>query len=149
MTKIRNIFVNFQAPFSQKIINIHLYMSYKAFIRSIVSLWWLPNDIYFNNKSPHWKIFLFVETPKLFISNSVRVYRYICEIFTLYVPGVGLLTPCSVPRGGFFVHNNFPGGGILLPSSRVPGGWLWMKLIPALIQQFLPIHFYSNPLITT
>ena len=26
-------------------------------------------------------------------------------------PGVGLLIPCSVPRGGF-----------LLPSSRVPGG---------------------------
>ena len=29
-------FVKFQAPFSQTIINIHLYISYKAFIRSIV-----------------------------------------------------------------------------------------------------------------
>ena len=29
-------FVKFQAPFSQKIINIHLYISYKGFIRSIV-----------------------------------------------------------------------------------------------------------------
>ena len=35
-TKIRNIFVKFQAPFSQKNINIKLYMSCKAFIRSIV-----------------------------------------------------------------------------------------------------------------
>ena len=35
------------------------------------------------------------------------------------------------------MHNNFSrGGGLLLPSSRVPGvcpgGWLWMKVIPAL-----------------
>ena len=29
-------FVSFQAPFSKKIIDIHLYKSYKAFIRSIV-----------------------------------------------------------------------------------------------------------------
>ena len=29
-------FVKFQAPFAQKIINIHLYVSYKAFILSIV-----------------------------------------------------------------------------------------------------------------
>ena len=33
---IEIFFVQFQAPFSQKIINIHLYISYKAFIRSIV-----------------------------------------------------------------------------------------------------------------
>ena len=40
-TKIQNsFFVQFQAPFSQKInINIHLYISYKAFICSIVGLW--------------------------------------------------------------------------------------------------------------
>ena len=29
-------FVKLEVPFSQKIINIHLYISYKAFIRSIV-----------------------------------------------------------------------------------------------------------------
>ena len=34
--KFEIFFVKFQAPFSQKIINIHLYISYKAFIRSIV-----------------------------------------------------------------------------------------------------------------
>ena len=37
---------------------------------------------------------------------------------------MGLLTPYSVPREGFFVHNDCPGGegGFLLPSSRVPEG---------------------------
>ena len=35
------------------------------------------------------------------------------------------------PEGRVFVHNDCPGGGFLLPSSRVPGGWLWMKLISA------------------
>ena len=34
--KFEIFFVKFQAPFPQKIINIHLYISYKAFIRSIV-----------------------------------------------------------------------------------------------------------------
>ena len=28
------------------------------------------------------------------------------------------------------MHNDCPGGGFLLPSSRVPGGWFWMKLVP-------------------
>ena len=42
------------------------------------------------------------------------------------------MTPCSVPRGGFLYTMIVPGGGFLLPLSRVPGGWLWMKLIPAL-----------------
>ena len=48
-----------------------------------------------------------------------------------------MLTPCIVPRGGFLYRMIVPGGGFLLPSSRVPGGggWLWMKLVPA---------FYEN-----
>ena len=46
---------------------------------------------------------------------------------------MGLLTPCIVLRGGGGLYRMIvPGGGFLLPSSRVPGGWLWMKLIPAL-----------------
>ena len=45
---------------------------------------------------------------------------------------MGLLTPFSVPRGGFLYTMIVPRGGFLLPSSRVPGGWLSMKLIPAL-----------------
>ena len=32
----KSFFVKFQAPFSQKIINLHLYMSNKAFICSVV-----------------------------------------------------------------------------------------------------------------
>ena len=36
LDKIRFFFVKFQAPFPQKNINIHLYISYNAFIRSIV-----------------------------------------------------------------------------------------------------------------
>ena len=60
--------------------------------------------------------------PQSFSFHSVRVYRYICEVFTLYVPGVGLLTLCSLPRGGFLYTIIVPGGGkFLLPSSCVLG----------------------------
>ena len=45
---------------------------------------------------------------------------------------MGLLTPCSVPRGGFLYTMIVPGGGFLLPSSCVPGEWFWNELIPAL-----------------
>ena len=34
-TKVRNIFCIVSSPFPQKIINIHLYVSYKAFVRSM------------------------------------------------------------------------------------------------------------------
>ena len=39
---------------------------------------------------------------------------------------MGLLTPCSVPRGGFLytIKMIVPGGGFSLPSSRVPGLYL-------------------------
>ena len=52
---------------------------------------------------------------------------------------MGHLTPC-LSKGRAFVHNDCPGEGFLLPSSRVPGGcpgegWLWMKLIPALTNE--------------
>ena len=52
-----------------------------------------------------------------------------------YVPGVGLLTPCSVLRDGFLYIMIVPGGGggFLLSSRRAPGGWFWMKSIPALL----------------
>ena len=53
---------------------------------------------------------------------------------------MGLLTPCFVPGEGFLYTIIVPGGGFLLPSSRVPGvcpggGWFWMKLIPALFAE--------------
>ena len=34
---------------------------------------------------------------------------------------MGLLNPCSVPRGGFLYTMIVPGGEFLLPSSRVSG----------------------------
>ena len=37
--KFEIFFVKFQASFSQKVINIQLYISFKAFIRSVVSFW--------------------------------------------------------------------------------------------------------------
>ena len=51
---------------------------------------------------------------KLFISNSVR-------IFYLYVPGLGPLTSLFCPEGGFLYTMIVPGGGLLRPSSSVPG----------------------------
>ena len=58
--------------------------------------------------------------------------------FMLYVPGVGLLTPCSVPRGAFLYTMIAPGEGFA-PfklctrglSRGGGGGWLRMKLVPA------------------
>ena len=35
------------------------------------------------------------------------------------------------------------GGGFLLPSSRVPGGWLWMKLIPALQGKMFEVGWWG------
>ena len=54
------------------------------------------------------------------------------DIFVKFSPGGGAFDCMFCPEGRAFVHNDCPGGGFLLPSSRVPGeGWLWMKLIPA------------------
>ena len=64
----------------------------------------------------------FVETTKLFISNSVRVYRYICEIFLLYVPRMRLLTPCFVPREGFLYTVIVPRGRDFASFKSCPGG---------------------------
>ena len=41
--------------------------------------------------------------------------------FSIYVPRLGLLTRCFVPRGGFLYTVTVPGGRVFLPSSRVPG----------------------------
>ena len=64
---------------------------------------------------------LFVESAKLFISNSVRVHRYFCK-FSNFMSGGGAFDSLFCPEGRAFVHNVDPGGGFLLPSSRVPGG---------------------------
>ena len=69
----------------------------------------------------HKRIALVGGPPRPYRPNSVRDHRYICEILKLYVPGVGLLIHCSVPRGGFLYTVIVPGRGFLLPSSRVQG----------------------------
>ena len=55
--------------------------------------------------------------------------------FIAYFPGVGLLTPCSVPRGVFLYTMIVPGEGFapfkLCTKGLSQGGWSWMKLIPA------------------
>ena len=58
----------------------------------------------------------------IFISNSVRVYRYICEIFQLNVLGVGLLTLCFVLRGGFLYRMIVPGEGFCSLQVVSQGG---------------------------
>ena len=53
---------------------------------------------------------------------SETLYKYICEIFLLYVPGVGSLTPRFVPGEGF-VHSDCPGRGrVFAPFESCPGG---------------------------
>ena len=56
--------------------------------------------------------------------------------FLTLCPGGGAFDSLYCPKGRVSVQNDCPGGGFLLPSSRVPGGWLWIKLIPALRKNF-------------
>ena len=71
-------------------------------------------------------------------SFSFQIMSEFIDMFVKFssfiVPGVGLLTPCFVPRGGVLYTMIVPGGGFLPPSSHVPegeGGWFWMRLILA------------------
>ena len=51
------------------------------------------------------------------------------------------MTSCSVLRGGLLYTMIVPGGGgVFAPLSRVPGGWLWTKLILALAVQDAVFH---------
>ena len=61
---------------------------------------------------------------------------------------MGLLTPCSVLRGGFLYIMIVPGGRFLLPQAVSRGfvkggGWFWMKLIPALQGMFYCVTKFS------
>ena len=71
---------------------------------------------------------LLIEKPFYLLSPQSFSFQIVSEFidifvklsnFIPYVPGVGLLTPCSVRS--VFVHNDCPRGGFLLPSSCVPG----------------------------
>ena len=57
-------------------------------------------------------------------------------------PGVGLLTPYSVPTGGILYTMIAPGVGFLLPSSRVPGGFM-DKIDVCIINQRRAIMTYN------
>ena len=85
-------------------------------------------------------ISLLIEKPFCLLRPQSFSFQIVSEFIDIFVKfsnfmswGVVLLTPCSVPRGGFLYTMIVPGRGFLLPSSRVPGegGWFWMKLIPA------------------
>ena len=62
------------------------------------------------------------------------------KFFYFMSHGVGLFTPCFVPRGGFLYDcdegrafapfRSYPGD--LFWGKGGGGGWFWMKLIPAL-----------------
>ena len=57
---------------------------------------------------------------------------------------MGLLTPFAVPRGGFLYTMIVPGGGVLLSSSRVPGGMVMDEIdtcIKRPISPFLEVGF--------
>ena len=58
------------------------------------------------------------------------------------------MTPFSVPRGGFLYTMIVPGGGFLLPSSRVPGGGMVMDEIDTCITLMLS-RIFSEPFMST
>ena len=68
-------------------------------------------------QSPHWKTILSVETTKLSISKSLRVYTD--TIIDTLSQGWGFWPPVNfVPRWGFLCTMIIPGEMFLLPSSR-------------------------------
>ena len=52
---------------------------------------------------------------------------------SLFCPEGRVFVHNDCPGGGrVFVHNDCPGGGrVFAPFKSCPGGWFWMKLIPA------------------
>ena len=72
-------------------------------------------------------------------SFSFQIMSEFLDIFVkfsnFYVPGVGLLTPCSVPRGGFLYKIIVPGGRVFAPFKSYPGGMV-MDEIDTCINSF-------------
>ena len=62
---------------------------------------------------------------------------------------MGLLTPFSVLRGGFLYTMIVPGGGGLLPSSRVPGGMVIDEIDTCIRSEKNQIMCGENPNIRT
>ena len=88
---------------------------------------------------------LLIEKPFYLLSPQSFSFQIVSELidifvklsnFIPYVPGVGLLTPCSVPRGAFLYTMIAPGRAfapfkLCTRGLSWGGGWLRMKLIPA------------------
>ena len=87
---------------------------------------------------------LLIEKPFYLLSPQSFSFQIVSEFidifvklsnFIPYVPGVGLLTPCSVLMGAFLYTMIVPGEGFcslqVVHQGFVPAGGLWMKLIPA------------------
>ena len=68
-------------------------------------------------------------------SFSFQIVSEFIDTFVKFLtlcPGDGAFDSLFCPEGRDFVQNDCLGGGeFLLPSSRIPGGWFWMKLVPA------------------
>ena len=83
-------------------------------------------------------ISLLTEKPFHLLRPQSFSFQIVSEFIDIFVKFSNLMSRRGAfdslfcPEGRVFVHNDCPGGGFLLPSSRVPGGWFWMKLIPAL-----------------
>ena len=77
----------------------------------------------------------------MFVETTNPSFQIVSEFIDIFVKFSNFMAQgygfdsLFCPEGRVFVHNDCPGGGFLLPSSRVPegggGGWLWLKLIPA------------------
>ena len=85
-------------------------------------------------------ISLLTEKPFCLLSPQSFSFQIVSEFIDTFVkfsnfisPGVGLLTLCSVPRGGLLYPMIVPEGEFLLPSSRVPGGGMVMDKIDTCI----------------
>ena len=88
---------------------------------------------------------LLIEKPFYLLSPQSFSFQIVSEFidifvklsnFIPYVPGVGLLTPCSVLMAAFLYTMIVPGEGFcslqVVYQGFVPAGaGLWMKLIPA------------------
>ena len=88
---------------------------------------------------------LLIEKPFYLLSPQSFSFQIVSEFidifvklsnFIPYVPGVGLLTPCSVPMGAFLYTMILPGEGfcylqVVYQGFVLVGGGVWMKLILA------------------
>ena len=82
----------------------------------------------------------------------IHLCIYIMRFSNFMSRGVGLLTLCIVPRGGFLYRMIVLGGGFLLPSSRVPGvcprgdgyEWNWYLHYKAFTLFTKPANLFSK-----